>query len=133
VFCDVFCEQGYFGLEEAETILAPSESSGSQLKVHADELTSHGRGGAGSAARRCLGQTSGKKQRPRCRPSRKAGGRGRALPGVSFLPQPRIMPLPGASSMAGVPVAIRPFQPGSCMSFSMPLMMMTIACTQIAR
>ena len=38
-FCDVFCEQNYFGLEESEQILNEGKKWGMQPKVHADELT----------------------------------------------------------------------------------------------
>jgi imidazolonepropionase len=51
------------------------------------------------------------------------------LPGVSFFLNHGFAPA-RALIDAGVPVAIASdFNPGSCMSFSMPLMM-TIACTQ---
>ena len=53
-FCDVFCEEGFFGLEESEAVLTAARGLGLGLKVHADELTPLG--GAELAAR--LGATS---------------------------------------------------------------------------
>lgn len=48
-FIDVFCEEGVFGLEETEEILAAGRAHGLKLKVHADEITPMG--GAELAAR----------------------------------------------------------------------------------
>jgi imidazolonepropionase len=48
-FCDVFCEQGYFGLQESEQVLRAGRQWGMSLKVHADEMTPLG--GAELAAR----------------------------------------------------------------------------------
>ncbi|MGH7564192.1 MAG: imidazolonepropionase [Gemmatimonadota bacterium] len=48
-FCDVFCDEGAFTLEESETILVRAAELGLGLKIHADEFA--GLGGAGLAAR----------------------------------------------------------------------------------
>lgn len=53
-FCDVFCEQGAFTLEETERILIRAGECGLRAKVHADEFSPLG--GAELAAR--LGATS---------------------------------------------------------------------------
>ncbi len=49
VFCDVFCEQHVFTVEESETILLAARDHGLLPKLHADELTYTG--GAELAAR----------------------------------------------------------------------------------
>ncbi len=41
-FCDVFCDNGFFSLEETKYILTSAASYGLRLKLHADELTSSG-------------------------------------------------------------------------------------------
>ncbi|MEW6687016.1 MAG: imidazolonepropionase [Candidatus Edwardsbacteria bacterium] len=41
-FCDVFCEQGVFTVEESEEILKAGENAGLKAKIHADELTPSG-------------------------------------------------------------------------------------------
>lgn len=41
-FCDVFCELGYFSLEETQHILEKARSHGLALKLHADEFNSIG-------------------------------------------------------------------------------------------
>ena len=41
-FCDVFCEDGVFSIEESEYILSKAKELGYKLKVHADEIVSLG-------------------------------------------------------------------------------------------
>jgi imidazolonepropionase len=41
-FCDVFCEEGVFSVEESERILTAAAEHGMKLKIHADELSSLG-------------------------------------------------------------------------------------------
>lgn len=129
-FCDVFCENGYFDLRQSEEILSAGKKHGMAAKVHAEELTHLG--GAELAAR--LGAVSADHLEH-------IGDRGiRALhdahvvavllPGVSFFLNHGYAPA-RALIESGVPVAIASdFNPGSCMSYSMPLMM-TIACTHM--
>lgn len=37
-FCDVFCEEGVFSVEESEYILSKAKEMGYKLKIHADEI-----------------------------------------------------------------------------------------------
>ena len=131
-FCDVFCEQGYFVPGETTAILHAGEALG-----HAAEDPCGGAapasGGARAAAWR-VGAVSAD-HLEHVTPEGIAalrggrGGGGGAAGGV-VLPEPRYAPA-RALIDAGVPVAIAiGLQPGSCMSFSMPLMM-TIACTHM--
>lgn len=130
VFCDVFCEKGYFSLDEAERVLAAGKKMGMVPKVHADELTSLG--GAelaekiGAASADHLENVSDKGITALLR----SGVVATLLPGVSFFLGHGYAPARKLID-EGVPVAIATdFNPGSCMSYSMP-MMMTIACTQM--
>lgn len=41
-FCDVFCEEGVFTIEESEYILQKAKEMGYKLKIHADEIESLG-------------------------------------------------------------------------------------------
>lgn len=41
-FCDVFCEEGVFSVEESRKILTRAKELGFQLKIHADEVVSLG-------------------------------------------------------------------------------------------
>ncbi len=129
-FCDVFCEQGYFDLESSRKILEAGKAWGMQPKIHAEELTPFG--GARLAAD--VGAVSAdhleRVDEGGIAALREAGVVATLLPGVSFFLNHGYAP---ARSLidAGVPVAIATdFNPGSCMSFSVPLMM-TIACTQM--
>ena len=47
-FCDVFCESGFFDIEQSRSILNEGKVYGLEPKIHADELTDIG--GAGLAA-----------------------------------------------------------------------------------
>ena len=130
-YCDVFCEQHVFTIEEAERILTAALDAGLKPKIHADQLTAGG--GAELAA--------------------KAGAVSAdhldhiTAEGIEALRQSDVIPvlLPGAVFFlglkkyapardmidAGLPVAIATdFNPGSCPSLSMP-MMMSLACTQM--
>jgi imidazolonepropionase len=129
-FCDVFCEQGYFGLEDSEKILLEGKRHGMTPKIHAEELT--GLGGAELAARVGAVSADHLEHVSERGIAALAGARVVAvlLPGVSFFLGHRFAP---ARRMidAGVPVAIATdFNPGSCMSYSLPLAM-TVACTQM--
>ncbi|NOZ61532.1 MAG: imidazolonepropionase [Calditrichaeota bacterium] len=126
-FCDIFCEEHVFNLRETEKILSAALDAGLKLKIHADQLSSSG--GAALAARlnaisadhldyvsdEVIGLLKNSNTVPVL------------LPGaVFFLGLNRYAP---ARKMldAGALVAIATdFNPGSCMTQSLPLMM-TIA------
>lgn len=48
IFCDIFCEQGVFGLEDSRRFLLAAKAAGFKIKLHADEIVALG--GAGLAA-----------------------------------------------------------------------------------
>ncbi len=129
-FCDVFCEKGYFDLDEAERVLVKGKKFGMVPKIHADELTPLG--GAQLAAK--IGAVSADHLEnvtdKGIAALRRSDVVATLLPGVSFFLGHGYAPARKLID-AGVPVAIATdFNPGSCMSYSMP-MMMTIACTQM--
>nr|MBN2277453.1 imidazolonepropionase [candidate division Zixibacteria bacterium] len=41
-FCDIFCEEGVFSVEESRRIMSAAKNHGMKLKFHADELASSG-------------------------------------------------------------------------------------------
>lgn len=47
-FCDIFCEEGVFSIEQGRRLLSAAKALGMQVKIHADEV--HDLGGAGLAA-----------------------------------------------------------------------------------
>jgi imidazolonepropionase len=129
-FCDVFCEKGVFSLDEAERVLKAGIKHGLQPKIHADQMTLGG--GAELAAR--LGAVSAdhldytSARGIRAMSENKVVGV--LLPGaVFFLGLDRYPPAREMIS-GGVPVALSTdFNPGSCMSLNIHLMM-TIACVR---
>lgn len=48
-FCDVFCEEGVFSIEQSEKLLLAAKNMGFKIKLHADEMTTLG--GAGLAVK----------------------------------------------------------------------------------
>ena len=130
VFCDVFCDEGYFDLHQTEQILLEAKRFGLIPKVHADQL--HAIGGTelgihlNAISVDHLEHLTAKGLEALKQSSTVAT----VLPGASFFLNHPYAP---ASSIidANIPLAIATdFNPGSSMSFSMP-MMMTIACTQM--
>jgi imidazolonepropionase len=129
-FCDVFCEKGYFELEDSEKILVAGREAGMLPKVHAEELNPLG--GAQLAAR--VGAVSADHLEHiddgGVNALRDAGVVAVLLPGVSFFLNHGYAPARKLIDKNAAVAIASDFNPGSCMSYSMPLMM-TIACTQM--
>lgn len=130
-FCDVFCEEGVFSVAQTRRILNTAKRHGMRPRFHADEFACLE--GAVLAAE--VGAASADHLLAVSDRGIRALKRGRVtatlLPGTSFfLGLGRYAP---ARKMiaAGVRVALASdFNPGSCPSFSLPLVM-TLACTQM--
>ncbi len=127
-FCDVFCEEKAFSLEESRKILETGKRYGLKPKIHADQLTPGGGAelaaemGAYSADH--LEYISPKGILLLAEKGVVAG----LLPGCSFFL--RMERLPPAREMIekGVPIALATdFNPGSSMTESLPLIM-TMGC-----
>jgi imidazolonepropionase len=130
-FCDVFCEVGYFSPDESRRILEQARTHGLGLKLHSDEFNSIG----GTQLATELGALSVDHLEHISDEAIAGLRQGKTiavvLPGVSFFLRNPYAPARKLID-AGIPLAIASdFNPGSCMSFSMPLMM-TIACTQMS-
>ncbi len=130
-FCDVFCEEGVFSLDDSRRILDAGKRWGMLPKVHADELTPLG--GAEVAAE--VGAVSADHLLFITEKGMKAmaekGVAAVLLPGTAFfLFMNRYAPARKLIE-SGVTVALASdFNPGSCMTESLPLIT-TIACTQM--
>jgi len=129
-FCDVFCDRGYFTVEQTRRIFEKARSLGFDLKIHADELVNIGASGLAAEFSAVSADHVENITTDEIHRLQKAGVIAVLLPGVSFF-----LNHPHANARAlidaGVAVAIASdFNPGSCMSFSIPLMM-TISCTQM--
>jgi len=127
-FCDIFCEENVFNVQEAETILSAAHGAGLKLKMHADQLSASG--GAELAAKlkavsadhldyislRAIEQI------------KMSGTIPVLLPGaVFFLGLQHYAPARKLID-SGLSVALATdFNPGTCMTQSLPLMM-TLGC-----
>ncbi|RHO73887.1 imidazolonepropionase [Parabacteroides sp. AF48-14] len=129
-FCDVFCEQGVFSIEQSERLLNAARTHRFKLKLHADEIVSFG--GAELAARLKVVSAdhllhisdNGIKRLAR------SGTIATLLPLTAFsLNEPYA---PGRQMIdAGCAVALASdLNPGSCFSCSIPLLF-ALACIQM--
>jgi imidazolonepropionase len=130
-FCDVFCEEDHFNVEEARSILLAARKAGLGLRIHAEKLSRCG--GARLAAE--LGARSadhlGWIDDADIEALRRAGTVATLLPGTSFnLGAMHYAPARKLIA-AGVPVALASnFNPISCFTMNMQLIL-AIACTQM--
>ncbi len=127
-FCDVFCETGYFTVEQSRRILETAKQHGLKLKIHAEEFTDLG--GARLAGE--LGATSADHLLHISDESIQAMKQGQTvatlLPGTAFYLQLKDYAPARKILDAGVPVALATdFNPGSCMSENIQWTM-TLAC-----
>jgi imidazolonepropionase len=128
--CDVFCETGYFSADQTRRLLRAAQLLGFRLRLHADQLNQIGASAIGAELRAVSVDHLERIDAPGIARLREAGTAGVLLPGASFFLGGPYAPARDLID-GGVPVAIASnFNPGSCMSFSLPLMM-TIACTQM--
>lgn len=129
-FCDVFSEKGYFETAESRKILNTGAQYGMTPKVHAEELSASGSAELAAETKAISADHLEHVTDKGIAALADAGVVATLLPGVSFFLNHHHAPARKLID-AGVPVAIATdFNPGSCMSYSMP-MMMTIACTQM--
>lgn len=119
-FCDVFCEQGVFSIDQSRRILKAAQKAGLKVKLHADEV--HDLGGAGLAAE--LGAVSAEHLLAagdrNIAAMAKAGVIADLLPATAYSLR---KPYAGARKMvaSGVPVALATdCNPGSSFTESMP-------------
>ena len=120
LFCDVFCEQGVFTVEESRTILSAARRAGLGLRVHADELARSG--GAMLAAE--LSAASADHllfiEAEEIAALARSGTVAVILPGTAWWMRSRRAPARGLVE-AGVPVAVASdANPGTCCTESLP-------------
>lgn len=130
-FCDVFCETGVFSVAQTERIFRAAQAAGMETRVHADELTDLG--GAAMAAR-MKARTADHllyANDDGIRAMAQAGVIAILLPGTAYFLHMQRYARARDMIAAGVPVALATdFNPGSCMTESMPLIM-NMACAQM--
>jgi len=129
-YCDVFCDQGVFTVEEARRILRRGRELGLGAKLHADELADVGAAALAAEMRAVSADHLLHASPAGLRAMGEAGVIAVLLPGTAFT-----LGLPYARARVmvemGLPVALATdFNPGTTMSSSMA-MAMTLAVTQM--
>jgi imidazolonepropionase len=130
-FCDVFCERGYFSIEQSRKVLSAARKAGLKLRIHADQLTNGG--GAVMAAE--LGATTAdhleKTDERGIAALKQANVQPVLLPGSVYALGSTIYPRAREMIDAGLAVVLATdFNPGSSPTPSMP-MVLSLACTQM--
>src|SRR5436853_1914949 len=130
-FCDIFCEYGYFDIEQSGRILTAAKKLGFKLRAHVDQLTNSG--GAKLTAE--LGATTAdhleKTDEEGLAALKSAGVQPVLLPGSVYALASTSYPRARDMIEAGLAVVIATdFNPGSSPTVSMP-MVLSLACTQM--
>jgi len=130
-FCDVFCERGYFDVQQSRRIFTAAKECGFQLRGHVDQLSNSG----GAKLMAELGARTAdhleKTDEAGIAAMKSAGVQPVLLPGSVYALG--LLHYPRAREMidAGLAVAIATdFNPGSSPTPSMP-MILSLACTQM--
>ncbi len=129
-FCDVFCEEGFFDLPDSKAILMQAAARGLKAKIHAEELTSMGGAELAASIHAVSADHLEHISDTAIASLAGAGVVATLLPGVSFFLNHCYAPARSLINAGAVVAIASDFNPGSCMSYDMP-MMMTIACTQM--
>jgi imidazolonepropionase len=130
-FCDIFCERGYFNIEQSRQILTAAKKLGLELRAHVDQLTNSG--GAKLAAE--LGATTAdhleRTDEQGIAALKAAGVQPVLLPGSVYALGSTVYPRARQMIEAGLAVVLATdFNPGSSPTSSMP-MVLSLACTQM--
>ncbi len=130
-YCDIFCEQNYFDVEDSGRILTAAKQHGLKLRMHVDQLTNGG--GARLAAE--LGAITADHLEQTAADGisalAKAGVQPVLLPGSVYALGSKKYPDARRMIDAGLAVVLATdFNPGSSPSASMP-MMLSLAVTQM--
>jgi imidazolonepropionase len=121
-FCDVFCEEGAYSVEECRRVLTAAQEAGMALKVHAEQRTHSGGARLATALHAVSADHLERADDDDLRALAAAGVTGVILPGAALVlggPPP-----PGGRLLAaGATVAVATdSNPGTCYTESMPLM-----------
>ncbi len=131
LFCDVFCEKGFFSKEQTEKIILAAKKHGLGIKIHADELHSIGCSSLGAKYGALSVDHLEKIREEDMENLKKSGTIATLLPGTAY--NLGISEYPPARKLIDkkVPVALATdFNPGSCFTPNMQLIL-SIACTQM--
>ena len=130
-FCDVFCERGYFDIDQSRRILSEAKKLGLNLRGHVDQLTNSG----GAKLMAELGATTAdhleQTDEQGIAALKKANVQPVLLPGSVYALGSTQYPRAREMIEAGLAVVLATdFNPGSSPTPSMP-MVLSLACTQM--
>jgi imidazolonepropionase len=119
-FCDVFCEQGVFTVEESRRILEAARDAGMGLRIHADELARSGGAMLAAELRAASADHLLFIEAEEIAALAQSGTVAVVLPGTAWWIRSRRAPA-RALIEAGVPVAVASdSNPGTCFTESLP-------------
>src|SRR6266513_897383 len=130
-FCDVFCERGYFDIEQSRRILSAGKRLGLKLRVHADQLTNSGGAKLAGELKAATADHLEKTDEQGITALKSGGVQPVLLPGSVYALGSTCYPRAREMIEAGLAVVIATdFNPGSSPTPSMP-MILSLACTQM--
>jgi imidazolonepropionase len=130
-FCDVFCEQGYFDIEQSREILTAAKKLGLKLRIHADQLSNSGGAKLAGELKATTADHLEKTEEQGIAAMKSGGVQPVLLPGSVYALGSTCYPRAREMIEAGLAVVIATdFNPGSSPSPSMP-MMLSLAYTQM--
>jgi imidazolonepropionase len=130
-FCDVFCERGYFNIDQTRKILSAAKKVGLSLRGHVDQLTNSG----GATLMAEMGATTAdhleQTDEQGIAALKKANAQPVLLPGSVYALGSSRYPRAREMIEAGLAIVLATdFNPGSSPTPSMP-MVLSLACTQM--
>jgi len=127
-YCDVFCEDGAFSIDETKRIFSTAIQNGYKLKIHSGQFNDLGASGLAAHLRAVSADHLENISVEQIRKMKKNGTIAVLLPGVPFYLQSQKYANARLMIKEKLPVAIATdYNPGSCPSYSMQ-MMITLAC-----
>jgi imidazolonepropionase len=130
-FCDVFCERGYFSLEQSRKVLQAAAKSGLKLRIHADQLTNSGAAKLAAELQAATADHLEKTEEEGISAMKAANVQPVLLPGSVYALGSTGYPRARAMIDAGLALVLATdFNPGSSPTPSMP-MIASLACTQM--
>ena len=130
-FCDVFCERGYFNVDQSKRILTAARNLNLKLRIHADQLSNSGGAKLAAELNAATADHLEKTDEDGIAAMKSAGVQPVLLPGSVYALRSSDYPRAREMIEAGLAVVIATdFNPGSSPTPSMP-MILSLACTQM--
>src|SRR5438132_13967887 len=130
-FCDVFCERGYFDVEQSRKILTAARKLGLRLRIHADQLSNLGGAKLAAELKAATADHLEKTDEQGIAAMKSAGVQPVLLPGSVYALGSSGYPRAREMIEADLRVVLATdFNPGSSPTASMP-MILSLACTQM--